>query len=312
MSHRQPYFSIIIPTYDRPGQLADCLHSLVGLNYPHNVFEVIVVNDGGDTTLEAIVDQFRNQINLNLITQPHSGPAAARNTGAAKAKGEFLAFTDDDCIPSPDWLQVLASHFAEMPDYIIGGRTLNLLAKNVYSTMSQLIIDVVYRHYNAKPNQSRFFTSNNLALPVDHFLSLGGFDQHFTTSEDREFCDRSLYNGFQMIYARDALVYHAHLLKFRTFCKQHFNYGRGAFYFHKTRSKRSQGRIRLEPVWFYLNLPCYPFSQARGLQALLLAVLLGVSQMANAIGFLWERRLQTKASRSRILCYKKLRITQDL
>src|SRR3990172_6561828 len=301
MSHRQPYFSIIIPTYDRPGQLADCLHSLVGLNYPHNCFEVIVVNDGGETKLEAIAYPFRNQINLNLITQPHSGPAAARNTGAAKAKGEFLAFTDDDCMPAPAWIQDLAANFTQKPDCIIGGRTINLLTDNIYSTMSQLILDVVYRHYNVKPHKSRFFATNNMGMPVNLFRVIGGFETTFTTSEDREFCDRSLYNGFQMIYARDALVYHAHLLKFRTFCKQHFNYGRGAFYFHKTRSKRSQGRIRLEPVWFYLNLPCYPFSQARGLQALLLAVLLGVSQMANAIGFLWERRLQTKASRSRIL-----------
>ena len=301
MSHRQPYFSIIIPTYDRPGQLADCLHSLVGLNYPHNCFEVIVVNDGGDTTLEAIVDQFRNQINLSLITQPNAGPAAARNSGAVKAKGEFLAFTDDDCIPSPDWLQVLASHFAEMPDYIIGGRTINLLAKNIYSTMSQLIIDVVYRHYNAKPNQSRFFTSNNMALPIDHFFAIGGFNPNFTTSEDREFCDRSIHDGFQMIYVSEALVYHAHLLTFPTFVKQHFNYGRGAFYFHRARAQRGQERIKVEPLPFYLNLLRYPFSQARGLQTLLLAVLLGVSPMANAIGFLWERRLQTKASRSRIL-----------
>ena len=290
MSHRQPYFSIIIPTYDRPGQLADCLHSLVGLNYPHNCFEVIVVNDGGETKFEAIVDPFRNQINLSLITQPNAGPAAARNSGAVKAKGEFLAFTDDDCIPSPDWLQVLASHFAEMPDYIIGGRTINLLAKNVYSTMSQLIIDVVYRHYNAKPNQSRFFTSNNLALPVDHFLSLGGFDQHFTTSEDREFCDRCTYNGYQMIYASDALVYHAHLLQFRTFCKQHFNYGRGAFQFHLVRTRRGSGNL-LQDFSFHLNLRnwlLYPFSQVQGRQMISMAVLLIVWQVANAAGFFWE------------------------
>src|SRR3989337_1984219 len=75
----------------------------------------------------------------------------------------------------------------------------------------------------------------------------------------------------------------------------------GAFSFHRARTQRGQGRIRVEPLSFYLNLLCYPFLQARGLQALLLAVLIGVSQMANAIGFLWERRLQTKSSRSRIL-----------
>ena len=98
---KQPFFSIIIPTYNRTAPLTNCLYFLTLLDYPRNCFEVIVVNDGGETKLEAIADTFRNQINLNLITQPHSGPAAARNTGAAKAKGEFLAFTDDDCMPAP-------------------------------------------------------------------------------------------------------------------------------------------------------------------------------------------------------------------
>src|SRR3990170_7160474 len=298
---KQPFFSIIIPTYNRTAQLTNCLHSFTLLDYPRNCFEVIVVNDGGETKLEAIADTFRNQINLNPKTQPHSGPAAARNTGAAKAKGEFLAFTDDDCMPAPDWLQVLAANFTQKPDCIIGGRTINLLTNNIYSTMSQLILDIVYRHYNVKPHKSRFFTSNNMALPIDHFFAIGGFNPNFTTSEDREFCDRSIHDGFQMIYVSEALVYHAHLLTFPTFVKQHFNYGRGAFYFHRARAQRGQGRIRVEPLPFYLNLLCYPFSQARGLQALLLAVLIGVSQMANAIGFLWERRLQTKSSRSRIL-----------
>ena len=140
--------------------------------------------------------------------------------------------------------------------------------------MSRLILDVVYRHYNVKPHKSRFFATNNMGMPVNLFRVIGGFETTFTTSEDREFCDRSLYNGFQMIYARDALVYHAHLLKFRTFWRQHFNYGRGAFYFHRARAQRGQERIKVEPLPFYLNLLRYPFSQARGLQALLLAVLL--------------------------------------
>jgi len=241
---KQPSFSIIIPTYNRTAQLTNCLYSLTLLDYPRNCFEVIVVNDGGETKLEAIVDPFRNQINLSLITQSQAGPAAARNSGAAKTNGEFLAFTDDDCMPAPDWLQVLAAHFTEKRDCIIGGRTINLLTDNIYSTMSQLILDVVYRHYNVKPHKSRFFATNNMAMPVNLFRVIGLFETTFTTSEDREFCDRSLYNGFQMIYAPEILVYHAHALTLGTFWRQHFNYGRGAFYFHRVRAQRGQGRIK--------------------------------------------------------------------
>jgi len=132
---------------------------------------------------------------------------------------------------------------------------------------------------------------------------LGGFDTGIPRAggEDRDLCDRWLHHGYQMIYAQEVLVYHAHALTLDTFWRQHFNYGRGAFYFHQAHARRGQERIKVEPLPFYLNLLRYPFSQARGLQALLLAVLLGVSQMANAIGFLWERMLQTKASRWRIL-----------
>ncbi|HZX13070.1 MAG TPA: glycosyltransferase family A protein [Thermodesulfobacteriota bacterium] len=59
---KQPFFSIIIPTYNRTAQLTNCLYSMTLLDYPRNCFEVIVVNDGGETTVEAIVDQFRNQM----------------------------------------------------------------------------------------------------------------------------------------------------------------------------------------------------------------------------------------------------------
>ena len=294
---KQPFFSIIIPTYNRTAQLTNCLHSLTLLDYPCNCFEVIVVNDGGDKTLEAIVDQISNQINLKLVTQPHSGPAAARNSGAVKAKGEFLAFTDDDCMPAPDWLQVLAFNFTQKPNCIVGGRTINLLTNNIYSTMSQLIVDIVYRHYNAKPHKSRFFTSNNMALPTDHFFAIGGFNPNFTTSEDREFCGRYLYHGFQLIYASEAIVYHAHSLKFRTFCQQHFNYGRGAFRFHLTRISRGSGSL-LKDSKFHLNLRnwlLYPFSQVQVSKVMSVVLLLIVWQVVNAAGFFWEAMNHTFA-----------------
>jgi hypothetical protein len=91
-----------------------------------------------------------------------------------------------------------------------------------------------------------------------------------------------------MTYAPEALVYHAHALTFRTFWRQHFHYGCGAFRFRQARAQRACGRIRLEPLSFYLNLLRHPFSQAQGQQVLLLVALLMVSQVANAVGFLCE------------------------
>jgi GT2 family glycosyltransferase len=290
MRQEQPFLSIVIPTYARPRQLATCLQSLACLDYPHDRFEVIVVDDGSETPPEAVVASFCGQLDVTLLTQAHAGPAVARNTGAARAKGKFLAFTDDDCAPAPDWLQSLAARFARASDCAIGGRTLNALPDNPYSTASQLLVAYLYSYYNADPDQARFFASNNLAMPADRFHTIGGFDTTYTrtAAEDRELCDRWLHHGYRMTYAPEALVYHAHVLTFRTFWRQHFNYGRGAFHFQQARAHRACGRIRLEPLPFYLNLLRYPSSQAQGWRALLLAALLVVSQVVNAAGFFWE------------------------
>ena len=290
MRQEQPFFSIVVPTYARPKQLAACLRALALLEYPRDHFEVIVIDDGSETPPEDVVAPLRDRLDVTLLTQPNAGPAAARNTGAAEARGEFLAFTDDDCAPAPDWLQRLAARFAAAPDPMIGGRTLNVLNDNPYSTASQLLIAYLYGYFNADPSQARFFASNNLALSAQRFQTIGGFDATYTraAAEDRELCDRWLLRGYRMIYAPEVLIYHAHALTFRTFWRQHFTYGKGAFCFHQARARRGQRRIRAEPRWFYPNLLRYPFLQVRGRRALLFAVLLVMSQGAHTVGYLGE------------------------
>src|SRR5437870_3627411 len=92
-----PTFSIIVPTFQRPVQLATCLQALAGLRYPRERFEVFVVDDGSSVPPSDVVARIRGEINITLLIQHHSGPAAARNAGAERARGHVLAFTDDDC-----------------------------------------------------------------------------------------------------------------------------------------------------------------------------------------------------------------------
>ncbi len=280
-----PFFSIIIPTYARPRSLAACLRALAGLHYPRARFEVVVVDDGSETPPRDVIASFEDAIDLTLLVQRHAGPAAARNHGAAQARGPFLAFTDDDCAPAPGWLEALAAHLVAAPDHLVGGQTRNALAGNPYATASQLLIDYLY----AAPQQTRFFAANNMALSAAQFHAVGGFDPTFARAagEDREFCDRWQHNGYPMAYVPAAVVYHAHALTGRTFWRQHFNYGRGALRFHRARARRRQSRLRIEPISFYLGLLRYPFSQMGGWRALRLTALLAVSQAANAAGFFW-------------------------
>lgn len=290
MVQELPRFSIIVPTYARTRQLSDCLQSLARLDYPRDRFEVIVVDDDSQTPLEQVVRSMRRHLNVTLLSQAHAGPATARNTGAAQAEGEFLAFTDDDCAPAQDWLRVLAARFIATPDHIIGGQTLNAISRNLYSTASQVLLDYLYAYYSVVPGKA-FFTSNNLALARELFYEVGGFDTTFplAAGEDRDFCDRCLQRGYRITFAPEVIVHHAHELTLRTFCRQHFNYGRGAVYFHQARLRRGQAGVKIEPLSFYLNLLRYPFSQTHSWRAFPLAVLLVVSQKANAAGFFWEK-----------------------
>ncbi len=283
-----PTFSIVIPTYERPGQLETCLRSIAQLDYRRDKFEVVVVDDGSRSPPHEIVAGFLDRMRVELIVQPHGGPARARNAGAAAAQAEYLAFTDDDCAPARDWLRRLAEHVATAPGHAIGGRTINRLMRNPYSTATQMLIEYLYSYYFER--EGRFFTSNNLAVPAALFREIGGFDSTWpiAAGEDREFCVRWSDRGYRLLEAPDAVVEHAHRLGLGGFCRQHFNYGRGAYFCRKLTAKRENNALRLEPFWFYMNLVRYPFVRQAGVRSLRLASLLAVSQVANVLGFAYQ------------------------
>ena len=300
-----PSFSVVIPTYDRPPRLAACLRSLTLLDYPRDRFEVIVVDDGGAEPLDDVVRPVGHEIDVTLLRQAHGGPAVARNTGSAKAKGELLAYTGDDCTPAEDWLRALARRFAATPQgAAVGGRTLNGLEHNPYSTASHMLIEYLYGYYNFAPDRARFLTPNNLSVPRDLFGDVGGFDASFVegTGEDRDFCDRWLRRGHRMIYDPQVLVSHAHALTFRGFCRQQFAYGRGSRRYRETRARRDSERIRIEPFSFYVNLLRHPLSRSAGNGRLRLAALMAISQLANTAGYFWQgagRRVGTMRANCR-------------
>jgi glycosyltransferase involved in cell wall biosynthesis len=289
------FFSIVIPTYNRPERLEKCLKSIDDLDYPRDRFEVIVVDDGSSTPLDPVVLPFKEGLNIQLIRQNNQGPATARNTGAFKAQGQVILFTDDDCQLDPKWLTNLAQPFEEQPDSLIGGQTVNQLSDNLYSQASQLLVDYLYSYYNADLQQASFFTSNNFGLSKARFCEIGGFDTTFplAAGEDRELCDRWLHHDYQMVSVPEALVYHSHHLTLKSFWRQHFNYGRGAFHFRQVRARRDAAPVKVEPLNFYTDLLRYPFARSSNHLPILVMGLFLVSQVANTLGFFWEKQQQS-------------------
>jgi cellulose synthase/poly-beta-1,6-N-acetylglucosamine synthase-like glycosyltransferase len=282
----RPFASIILPSRNRPEPLRACVMACLRLDYPADQFEVIVIDDGSSMPIDAWSGDSR----VRVIRQDNKGPAAARNAGIASARGAFLAFTDDDCCPRPDWLSTLVDAWSESPMALFGGRTWNGLPFNRFSAASQFLVDYLYDHFARTNPQQRFFTSNNLAGSRDCLMSLGGFDQNFPlpAAEDRDLCDRWREQGGALIYVPAAAVDHYHSLSLEGFLRQQFQYGRGAKTLRARRAMRG-AQYPLEAHYFYFGLFAAPFRSMGTSAAARTAALLFAAQVCNVIGFLKQR-----------------------
>lgn len=288
-------FSVIVPTCNRSEQLRACLRSLAAMDYPRGRFEVIVVDDESREELGALAAQFEDVLHLSILRKKHEGPAAARNHGAAHAKGKFLAFTDDDCTASPSWLRALGERLTTAPQDLVGGKIINALDSNIYSAASQMILDTVYEHYNPALGRAHFFASCNFAMAAEKFRALEGFEQDWSLAggEDRAFCYRWIHRGWKLNYAPEAVIVHHHALDLRSFCGLYLRYGRGAYYYHQRvrRGAAGPGGFRPDPM-FYWRCFRRPWTDKKPARAFRITCLLCVWQFANAAGYLLQRFAQ--------------------
>jgi GT2 family glycosyltransferase len=252
---------------------------------------VLIVDDGSGDPPRHIVARYAATIDVRLVEAEHGGPAAARNAGAAAARGAYLVYTDDDCIPDPNWLSAIAATADANPGRAVGGAVINALSDGLCSTASQLLIDFLYEYYNVDANGGRFFITANLAFPAEQFLAAGGFDVTFplAAAEDRDMCDRWRELGHEIVYCESAVVHHAHALRLGSFARQHYNYGRGAHHLHRARARRGVTEIVVEPAHFYSRLVGFPLREGVTGRALVLSGLLLLTQVSYAIGYFTER-----------------------
>lgn len=299
MPSLSPDLTVIIPTNRRPDILAPCLRALAQQQMAFDRFEVLVINDGATHDLHPLAESCRRDgLQVRVIDVPQGGPGPARNRGAAEARGSLLAFTDDDCLPEPQWLTALWDAATRHPEALLGGSVVNVLTHRPASEASQVLVSFLYAWYNRDPLNARFFTSNNIAARRDVFLARGGFDTRFVLSagEDRDLCARWREQGGRLVYVAEARIGHAHDLSVGKFWRQHFKYGRGAAMYWTARQPEAgtdgpqRQQIEVEPLAFYRQLLWYPLANQRWPGALLVAGLVALSQVANALGFLSATR----------------------
>ena len=272
--------------------LVDCLQSIARSDYPLDLLDVVVVDDGadGEATAAGAVEVVLDRLDVSLLESNGRGPSAARNLGATGARGSILLFTDDDCRVDAQWLRTLALSIRDTPTTAAGGRIVNQFDDNRWSAASQRVIDIVYAYYNADPARATFLASNNLAVHAVAFRERGGFDERFRWAEDRDFCRRWLAAGHELIYIPAAIVEHAHRLTPQAYVSQQFAYGRGAFHFHRTAVREGDSQAR-RARGFYADAARRLVRHegfGKGKQTAQAAVEIGGWQLANAAGFAWE------------------------
>ncbi len=203
-------FSIIIPTCNRPELLALCLERLKpgAQTIEPSMYEVIVTDDSRNEETEKMV--LEKYPWVQHFKGPQKGPAANRNNGAKRAKGEWLVFTDDDCLPDANWLTAYSDAIEQHPDCrAFEGAILpddwELLKKD----MAECPVN----------DQGGCFWSANIMVEKALFEEIGGFDEQFKIAamEDKDIAERLLAKTVQK-FVPDALVHHP--VRFRSFSKK--------------------------------------------------------------------------------------------
>jgi len=221
-----PTVSVVIPVKDRPDDLRNCLESLAKLDYPGDLLEIIVVDDGStDSTRDVAVELGARLVESGAVG---GGPAAARNKGAALARGEILAFIDSDCTAAPQWLQELLPVFAEAEVAAVGGWVDGMhhgsSLDRYEAVMSSL--NLGRRAMTGGAGGDTFYLpSCNLLVRKTAFAAAGGFRAELQVGEDVDLTWRLRDAGWTIQYLPHGTVYHAHRSRLWPFMKRRFDYG---------------------------------------------------------------------------------------
>ncbi len=252
-----PYVSVIVPTHNRPDRLQACLRSLLALHYPR--YEVIIVDNAPstDATRDFIEQTYHDMPQVRYVREDRPGVSWARNCGMMVARGEILAFTDDDVVVDPYWLIELVRGFSRADDVAcVTGYNLPLELETpaqfwyeeyggaywfqenggTHWGFTRRIFDL--KEYHPKtalyPYRAGMFGCGaSMAFTAAFLRSVNGFDPALggngpaRCSQDIAVFFQVITRGYKLVYEPTSLVYHLHRRKYSELRIQIYNYGVG-------------------------------------------------------------------------------------
>jgi glycosyltransferase involved in cell wall biosynthesis len=220
--------SVIVAQRNSARTIVKCLDALLGQDYPG--FEVIVVDDASQDATVALLDGYAARIKV-ICFASRQGPSAARNKGAAEASGEFIAFTDGDCVPDKNWLSRLAAGFTAEDIAAVGGAQEIPPDELPFGRLTARFFQKLgfvgeYSHKAAgKTREVNHNPSCSVMYRKNIYLNLGGFLGGLWPGEDVEFDRRLKLAGYRIMFEPAAKVCHYRVFDFRSFCRMMLRYG---------------------------------------------------------------------------------------
>jgi GT2 family glycosyltransferase len=242
MSAGLPAVTVVLAVRDRKKTIAECLESLLALDYPRDLLEILVVDNGSRDGTRAIVEKFGDAV--SIIDEPRPGPAAARNAGIRAARGEVVALTDSDCTVDPGWLRALVAPLGDHTVGIVGG----LILARRPANRAELFGESIHDHQAAiEETSAPYAITISWASRRDVLLEAGLFDETLKRSSDHEFAYRITALGYTIVFAPDAVAYHRNERSLGGLFRegwQHGFYGRPVARRHREHLRRAKQRRR--------------------------------------------------------------------
>ena len=220
-----PYFSVIIPVYNRPDEVRDLLESLS--NQTSYDFEILLVEDGSTLPCRSVANDYSEKLDIHYYYKENEGRSIARNYGMEKASGEYFIFFDSDCVIPESYFEIVRKELDRNYADCFGGpdkahESFSDIQKAINYSMTSFLTTGGIR--GGKMQLEKFTPRTfNMGFSRKVFESVGGFREMF--SEDIDMSTRILQAGFSIRLIRPAYVYHKRRTSLKLFCRQIYIFG---------------------------------------------------------------------------------------
>ncbi len=197
-----PFFSIIIPTYNRSHIISRAINSILSQSFSD--FEIIVVDDGSTDNTFEVLNNYLLDKRIKFIFQENKGVCVARNNGVDSARAPYVAFLDSDDYVAKDWLKDFAEKLTnEDADFVFCDMKVVDLARNSVS-----IVKALFPYNNKVRNESGLYMSGAFCMKRSFFITIKGFDENIKYGEFTEFRFRCLEHQLKILHTENVgLIY---------------------------------------------------------------------------------------------------------